>query len=123
MNDKAYERKVVSENLKRVLKKKNITVRQLSQATGINYNILADKVRGRTSAKPDILQKIVDYLNLDIKDIYVPSKRVKNRNREKIARIKRIIYTKKNTITLNDEVYIKVKEIERIIKLWIIGME
>lgn len=115
MFENIIQRKRISERIKLGLSLKHMTRKQLSEYLGLSYHVVSDFVRGRTMPKPDVWEKIIDYLELDKISPNIPKVPSSEEYKAKILSILRAINNNKNIIVLNGIEYVKTTEIERII--------
>ena len=115
MDNRKTTRLIVSQNIKQEMINQNITRQKMSDDLQIKYTTLCDWVKGRTSPNLYYLKKVVDYLRLDMDEIYKPIDTNIVPPGFKIQMIKKELKNKKNIIKINDEIYIKIEKIERII--------
>ncbi|MCC4119893.1 MULTISPECIES: XRE family transcriptional regulator [Lactococcus] len=70
MDEKEYERrKIVAENIKKLIKEKGITQKQLAKEIGMSQNIITEYVKLRSFPSGGVLQKIADYFEVKKSDI------------------------------------------------------
>lgn len=62
--------------LKEVLKEKGVTGKTLSEAVGVTTASISHIVSGTHFPKPELLKDIADYLEVDIRDLFIPTKEV-----------------------------------------------
>ncbi|MCI2095883.1 MAG: helix-turn-helix domain-containing protein [Lactococcus lactis] len=70
MEEKELERrKIVAENIKKLIKEKGITQKQLAKEIGMSQNIITEYVKLRSFPSGGVLQKISDYFGVKKSDI------------------------------------------------------
>ena len=62
-------RKIVAENIKKLIKEKGITQKQLAKEIGMSQNIITEYVKLRSFPPGGVLQKIADYFEVKKSDI------------------------------------------------------
>ena len=70
MEEKELERrKIVAENIRKLIKEKGITQKQLAKEIGMSQNIITEYVKLRSFPPGGVLQKIADYFGVKKSDI------------------------------------------------------
>lgn len=64
--------------LKEVIDQKQITKKELSEKIGVTYNYTTELIRGVKFPRPELLVKIAEALDVDIRDLFNPTKPKKN---------------------------------------------
>ncbi|WP_155724140.1 helix-turn-helix domain-containing protein, partial [Lactococcus cremoris] len=62
-------RKIVAENIRKLIKEKGITQKQLAKEIGMSQNIITEYVKLRSFPPGGVLQKIADYFGVKKSDI------------------------------------------------------
>lgn len=60
-----YRKIMMSQNLNRLMRAKNITTADLGRATNIPYTTINEWVKGKSFPKDDSLEKLTAYFNVD----------------------------------------------------------
>ena len=60
----------IYKNFERIIKEKNLTPYRIAKATGITTATMTSWKQGKYTPKMDKLQKIADYLGIDVLDLY-----------------------------------------------------
>ncbi|WP_417237220.1 helix-turn-helix domain-containing protein [Bizionia paragorgiae] len=60
--------------LKEVLKEKGVTGKDLSEGVEVTTASISNIVNGNHFPKPELLKKIADFLNVDIRELFIPTK-------------------------------------------------
>lgn len=60
--------------LKEVLKKKGLSGKELASMVGVSENSVSFIVQGKTFPKPETLSKIAEVLDVDIRELFIPTK-------------------------------------------------
>ncbi|WP_417237370.1 helix-turn-helix domain-containing protein [Bizionia paragorgiae] len=60
--------------LKEVLKDKGVTGKDLSDAVGVTTASISNIVNGNHFPKPELLKSIADHLDVDIRELFIPTK-------------------------------------------------
>lgn len=60
--------------IKELLKTKGITGKELAERTGLSVIAMSNIVSGKSFPKPDLLIKIAEVLDLDVRDLFYPTK-------------------------------------------------
>ncbi len=60
--------------LKEILNEKGVTGKELAKETGVTPASISNIVQGNSFPKPELLQKIAQILDVDIKDLFVSTK-------------------------------------------------
>ena len=60
--------------LKELLKEKNITGKDLAQSLGVTPNTISRIAQGATFPSGDMLKRIADELDVDIRELFIPTK-------------------------------------------------
>ena len=68
-NFELERRKIVAENIKKLIKEKGITQKQLAKEIGMSQNIITEYVKLRSFPPGGVLQKIADYFGVKKSDI------------------------------------------------------
>ncbi|MFK4886354.1 helix-turn-helix domain-containing protein [Lactococcus petauri] len=68
-NYELERRKIVAENIKKLIKEKGITQKQLAKEIGMSQNIITEYVKLRSFPPGGVLQKIADYFGVKKSDI------------------------------------------------------
>lgn len=68
-NYELERRKIVAENIKKLIKEKGITQKQLAKEIGMSQNIITEYVKLRSFPPGGVLQKIADYFGVNKSDI------------------------------------------------------
>ncbi|WP_298427382.1 helix-turn-helix transcriptional regulator [uncultured Kordia sp.] len=64
--------------LKEVLKEKEITGKDLAEKVGVTPASISNIVQGNSFPKPELLVKIAKTLDVDIRDLFYPTKEEEN---------------------------------------------
>ncbi len=64
--------------LKEVLKEKEITGKDLAEKVGVTPASISNIVQGNSFPKPELLVKIANTLDVDIRDLFYPTKPIEN---------------------------------------------
>ncbi len=64
--------------LKEVLKEKEITGKDLAEKVGVTPASISNIVQGNSFPKPELLLKIANTLDVDIRDLFYPTKEEEN---------------------------------------------
>lgn len=109
-------RRRISEVLKTSLKKNKVTRKKISEDLGFVYTTFCDWARGRSSPSAEELNRIAEYLEFDVSEIFDKEYVPKMSDSTKILLLKKELLECKKTIKINNEVYVSFNEIERILK-------
>ncbi|WP_430816553.1 helix-turn-helix domain-containing protein [Carboxylicivirga sp. RSCT41] len=60
--------------IKELLKEKGMLGKELAEKTGVNAMSITNIVQGRTFPKPELLNEIARVLDVDIRELFVPTK-------------------------------------------------
>ena len=60
--------------LKEVLKEKGVTGKDLSEGVNVTTASISNIVNGNHFPKPELLKAIADYLEVDIRELFIPTK-------------------------------------------------
>ncbi len=60
--------------LKEILNEKGVTGKELAEKAGVTPASISNIVQGNSFPKPELLQKIAQILDIDIKDLFVSTK-------------------------------------------------
>ena len=66
--------------LKEVLKQKEVTSKDLAQLVEVSVTTISNIISGRNFPKADLLLSIANTLDVDIRELFVPTKEVKQGN-------------------------------------------
>lgn len=69
MEEELERRKIVAENIRKLIKEKGITQKQLAKEIGMSQNIITEYVKLRSFPPGGVLQKIADYFGVKKSDI------------------------------------------------------
>lgn len=61
--------------IKDLLKEKNITGKDLAEKVGVHPVNFSKIINGNSFPKPDLLKKIAEELDVDIRDLFIPTKK------------------------------------------------
>ncbi|WP_430409467.1 helix-turn-helix transcriptional regulator [Kordia sp.] len=64
--------------LKEVLKEKDITGKDLAEKVGVTPASISNIVQGNSFPKPELLLKIANTLDVDIRNLFYPTKEIEN---------------------------------------------
>lgn len=67
-------------DLKDILDRQEITLKKFSEKTGLSYNYCSEIVRGDKFPRPDTLVKIAIALDVDIRELFKPTKEPNQRD-------------------------------------------
>tara|TARA_R110000772_G_scaffold229162_1_gene339998 strand:- start:444 stop:719 length:276 start_codon:yes stop_codon:yes gene_type:complete len=59
--------------LKEVLKEKGVSGKDLSEGVEVTTSSISNIVNGNHFPKPELLRKIADFLNVDIRELFIPT--------------------------------------------------
>lgn len=113
--NKKLTRMIVSQNIKNAMIMQKITRQKMSDDLEIKYTTVCDWVRGRTSPNLYYLKKVIDYLGLDMAKIYETNESIEIPMHLKLRLLRKELNNNNNIIKINDELYIKKDNIERIV--------
>lgn len=68
-NNELERRQIVAENIKRLVKEKGITQKELAKAIGMSQNVITEYVKFRSFPPGGVLQKMADYFGVKKSDI------------------------------------------------------
>lgn len=117
MNKKRITRLIVSRKIKNELTRQKITRKKMSEDLEINYFKICDWVRGRTFPNSYYLEKIVNYLGMDMDTLFDTNAPLEIPISQRMRMLKKELKNSNNMIKINDEFYIRKENIERIINL------
>jgi len=64
--------------LKELLKQKELSGKDLAEKVGVTPASISNIVQGNSFPKPELLLKIADTLDVDIRDLFIPTKENEN---------------------------------------------
>lgn len=112
-NERIIFKKKLSRALIKALNEQKISRKKLSEDLNVTYTTICDYVKGRTTPNMLLLDQILKYLNVSKEEVLEEDA---INDSTKIRFLKKELYKKSNKIKVNDEEYIKLEIIERILK-------
>lgn len=85
--------------LKEILLERGMTGKDLSEQVGVSTVAISNIVSGNSFPKPELLKKIAEALDVDIRELFIPTK--ENPEYETIYKLKEGKYIEIGSIDLN----------------------